>query len=260
MIPSASLRGAGRPLTGEVLRSLKIILATLGGNLFIVLGSVVFGSLAILGSWAPQGDRWVFRMARYWSRGLLAASGLRLEVTQPVEVEASLSYVFMPNHQSLYDIPAMIATLPVPAFFFAKRSLFQIPIFGWALSAGGFVSIDRKDRSSARQSFAKAVASLQKGRSTVIYPEGTRSLDGRLLSFERGGFLLAIKSGAAIVPAGIRGSLNVRKRDGWIVTPGTIKVAYGKAVETSEYTVRTRGELIERVKSDIAALSGSPEG
>lgn len=162
----------------------------------------------------------------------------------------------MPNHQSLYDIPAMIATLPVPAFFFAKRSLFQIPIFGWALKAGGFISIDRRDRSRARESFAKAVESLQKGRSTVIFPEGTRSLDGELLPFERGGFLLAIKSGAAIVPAGVCGTVAARRRGAWKITPGTIRVAYGEPVETSGYTVRTRGELIDTIENEIKCLAG----
>jgi len=235
-----------------------IILATLGGNLFIVGGSVIFGTLAILGSWTPAGDRWVFLMARLWSRGLLAASGLHLEESGGGSLDTSRCYVFMPNHQSLYDIPALIATLPVPAFFFAKRSLFRIPIFGWALQAGGFISIDRRDRSGAKQSFAKAVKTLQEGSSTVIFPEGTRSLDGRLLPFERGGFLLAIKSGAAIVPAGIEGSLAVRRRGGWKVTPGTIKVDYGRPIETSGYSVRSRDELADTVRHEIMLLAELP--
>ena len=242
------------------MRTLRIILATLGGNLFIVLGSVVFGTLAILGSWTRDGDRWVFLMARQWSRGLLIASGLKLEVSDGDPLDSSRCYVFMSNHQSLYDIPALLATLPLPAFFFAKRSLFQIPIFGWALKAGGFISIDRRDRSRARESFAKAVKSLQKGRSTVIFPEGTRSLDGELLPFERGGFLLAIKSGAAIVPAGIRGTLEVRKKGGWKVTPGRIRIAYGSPMESSPYNVRSRGELIETIEQEIRSLAALPEG
>lgn len=242
------------------MRTLRIILATVGGNLFIVLGSVLFGTLAILGSWTPAGHRWVFLMARLWSQGLLKASGLRVDLESLPTLDPNRCYVFMPNHQSLYDIPAILATLPLPAFFFAKRSLFQIPIFGWALRAGGFISIDRQDRSGARESFAKAVESLQKGRSTVIFPEGTRSLDGQLLPFERGGFLLAIKSGASIVPAGIRGSLAVRKRGSWMVTPGRIEVGYGRPVETSGFNVRSRGVLIEALRREIASLAGLPQG
>ena len=242
------------------MRTLRIILATLGGNLFIVLGSVLFGTLAILGSWTHRGDRWVFLMAQLWSRGLLTASGLRLEVAKLPSLDPDRRYVFMPNHQSLYDIPAILATLPLPAFFFAKRSLFQIPIFGWALRAGGFISIDRRDRSGARESFARAVDSLRQGRSTVIFPEGTRSLDGKLLAFERGGFLLAIKSGAAIVPTGIRGTLAVRKRGGWKVTPGRIGIGYGTPIETTDFNVRSRDDLMEILRREISSLAGLPEG
>ena len=237
-----------------------IILATLGGNLYLLVGSAVFATLAILGSWMPNGDRWVFLMARLWSRGLLVASGLRLEVSDRPSLDPSHCYVFMSNHQSLYDIPALIASLPLPAFFFAKRSLFQIPIFGWALRAGGFVSVDRRDRSGAKKSFGKAVKNLQQGRSTVIFPEGTRSLDGGLLPFERGGFLLAIKSGAAIVPAGIRGSLEVRKRGGWKVAPGRIRVEYGRPLETSHYNVQSRSDLVDAVRQEILSLAEMPEG
>lgn len=241
------------------MRTLGIIFATLGGNIFIVIGSAIFGSLAILGSWTVSGHVWVFRMARLWSRGMLAASGLRLEVSGQPCLDASRCYVFMSNHQSLYDIPALIATLPLPAVFFAKRSLFQIPIFGWALKAGGFISIDRHDRSGAKESFGQAVETLRKGRSTVIFPEGTRSLDGELLPFERGGFLLAIKSGAAIVPAGIRGTLEVRRRGGWKITPGTIRVEYGRPIDTSGYTTRSRGELVDSVRKEISVLAVLPE-
>jgi len=240
------------------LRNLGIILATISGNIYIVVGSLIFGTLSILGSWVPQGYRWVFWMARLWSRGLLVASGLRLESSGGQPLESGRCYVLMSNHQSLYDIPALIATLPVPAFFLAKRSLFQIPIFGWALKSGGFISIDRRDRSSAKESFRQAVKSLQKGRSTVIFPEGTRSLDGLLLPFERGGFLLAIKSGAAIVPVGIRGTLAVRRRGGWRITPGTIKVEYGIPMETGDHRVGTRGELAEVVRREISSLAGLP--
>jgi len=133
-------------------------------------------------------------------------------------------------------------------------------VFGWALRAGGFVSVDRRDRSRVKESFGKAVKHLRRGRSTVIFPEGTRSLDGRLLSFERGGFLLAIKSGAAIVPAGIRGTLAVRRRGGWKVTPGRIRVEYGGPLETSRYTIRSRSNLVDAVRQEILSLAEMPEG
>ena len=236
---------------------LAVILATLCGNLFLVLGSLFFGSLAILTAWIPPRGDWVYFMARLWSRGLLLSSGLPLSVAAGPKLDPQGRYVFMSNHQSLYDIPALIQTLPGQARFLAKRSLFQIPIFGWALKAGGFVSIDRKDRSRASESFADAVDRVRSGASAVVFPEGTRSLDGRLLPFERGGFLLAIKAGAAIVPVGIRGSLAVRPRDSWIVRPGRIRVSYGTPIDASRFGVRGRAELVELVREKMAELAGA---
>ncbi len=230
-------------------------LATLSGNLFLVFGSIFFGTLAILTAWIPPRGDWVYFMARLWSRGLLFSSGLRLRVISGTSLESNRCYVFMSNHQSLYDIPALIQSLPGQARFLAKRSLFQIPIFGWALKAGGFVSIDRKDRSRASESFADAVDRLKSGSSAVVFPEGTRSLDGELLPFERGGFLLAIKSGAKIVPVGIQGSLQVRSRDSWVVRPGTITVAYGMPIDVESFGIRRRTELVEEVRTRIARLA-----
>ncbi len=228
--------------------------ATLGGNLFIVVGSLVLGCLAILFAWVPPKGRWVFLMARLWSRGLLATSGLRLTVRRETELGRDRCYIFMPNHQSLYDIPALIASLPVPAFFFAKRSLFKIPVFGWAIRAGGFVSIDRKDRSQAAKGFALAMENLRRGLSTVIFPEGTRSLDGEMLPFERGGFLLALKSGSDIVPVAVRGTLEVRRRGSMRIRPGRIEVRYGSPLAVKEFDVRERGRLAEVVEQEIASL------
>ncbi|MEJ2086110.1 MAG: lysophospholipid acyltransferase family protein [Acidobacteriota bacterium] len=235
--------------------AVSVALATLFGNLFLVLGSLFFGTLSILTAWIPPRGDWVYFMARLWSRGLLLSSGIRLTVSAGSRLDPSGRFVFMSNHQSLYDIPALIQSLPGQARFLAKRSLFQIPIFGWALKAGGFVSIDRKDRSRAAESFAEAVARLRSGASAVVFPEGTRSLDGHLLPFERGGFLLAIKSGTAIVPVGIAGSLQVRSRDSWIVRPGRIEVRYGAPIDVRQFGIRGRAELSELVRAKIAELA-----
>jgi 1-acyl-sn-glycerol-3-phosphate acyltransferase len=160
----------------------------------------------------------------------------------------------MSNHQSMYDIPALLASLPVQTRFLAKRSLFKIPIFGWAIALGGFISVDRSDRSRARESFAAAVEQLRLGASTLVFPEGTRSLDGRLSDFERGGFLLALKSGLAIVPVGIHGSLSVRRRGSLVVRPGRIRVRYGRPIEVESFGIRGRAELEGVVRERLADL------
>jgi 1-acyl-sn-glycerol-3-phosphate acyltransferase len=161
----------------------------------------------------------------------------------------------MSNHESLYDIPALITALPGQTRFLAKRALFRIPLFGWALKVGGFVSIDRSDRSRAGESFAEAMRELEGGASVVVFPEGTRNTDGRLLPFQRGGFLLALKSGLPIVPVGIHGSRRVRFPKGWWIQPGRVTVSCGRPLATSDYGVRDKARLMEDVRRRVVALA-----
>ena len=234
---------------------MRTFVATILGNLTIVVASIFFGSLAIVaGQIPPRGER-VVPFARAWACCLLWSAGVRLEKSFEEVPDKRQSYVFMANHQSLYDIPALIQALPGQTRFLAKKTLFSIPIFGWALRASGFISIDRKDRSRASESFSEAVDRLRSGASAVVFPEGARSRDGELLPFERGGFLLAIKSGAPIVPVGVQGSLKVRLRDRWTVRPGRITVTYGAPIEVESFGIRGRSELVEVVQQQISRLA-----
>ncbi len=236
-------------------RRLAGFAATIGGNLFLVAGTLLLGSLAVLLGWLPPRGRWVYAMARLWSRGLIWSSGVRLSSSFEEALVADRAYVYMSNHQSLYDIPALIAALPGQTRFLAKRSLFRIPVFGWALRAGGFISIDRRDRSRAGESFGDAIRELAAGASAVVFPEGTRS-DGELLPFQRGGFLLALKSGLPIVPVGIRGSREVRARSGYRIRPGHIEVRCGRPLAVDGYGVREKQRLIADVRQQVARLAG----
>lgn len=234
------------------------ILATLTGNLFLVLGSLLLGILAILGSWVPPRGYWVFVMARLWSFLLLRASLVRVDVRRESGLEPGASYVFLANHQSLFDIPALLATVPGQVRMMAKRSLFHIPIFGWALHAGGFIPIDRGDRSTAkaRQSFASAISHIRGGISILLFPEGTRELTDTLLPFQRGGFLLALKSGLPIVPVGVRGTRAVQRKGVWTIRPGTVVISYGAPIDCAAYGIRRKNELIAEVRRRVAELAG----
>ena len=230
-------------------------LATLTGNFFLLVGSGVLAIVTILVSWIPRGV-WAFAVMRIWANGVLAASLIRVEVHCSPELEPGKSYVFLANHQSLFDIPVLLATSPGQLRMMAKRTLFLIPIFGWALKAGGFISVDRADRSTATQSFSLAFARLREGTSVLLFPEGTRSLDDTLLPFQRGGFLLAMKSGLPIVPVGIRGSRAVQSRGSFAIHPGTVAVTYGAPIDPAAYGVRRKRELIAEVRRRIAGPAG----
>lgn len=238
-------------------RRLGVWLATLTGNGFLLLATIVLGAFASIAGWLPPRGHWMWVAARVWSRGLLHASGVKLEVSFETPLARSGTYVFLANHQSMYDIPVLIATLPTEARFMAKKSLFLIPVFGWSLAAGGFIPVDRKDRSTARDTFRIAAARLAQGRSLVIFPEETRSHDGRLLPFKKGGVLLALKSGYPIVPVGIRGTLGVRPRGRHTIHPGLVEVCYGRPIEVSQTGVGARGDLGAIVRAQIAGLIGA---
>jgi 1-acyl-sn-glycerol-3-phosphate acyltransferase len=231
-------------------------LATFTGNLYLVVGTAILSIVTVLVSWIPPRGSWSFAVMRIWSNGLLAASLVRIEARYAPELEPGKSYVFLANHQSLFDIPVLIATAPGQLRMMAKRTLFQIPLFGWALKAGGFISIDRADRSTATQSFSAAFARLREGTSILLFPEGTRSLDDTLLPFQRGGFLLALKSGLPIVPVGIRGSRAVQRRGSFAIHPSTVVVTYGAPIDPAAYGLRRKRELTREVRSRIAGPAG----
>ena len=220
--------------------------------------TILFGVLAILTSWITPGGRVFFFWARLWGKGWVAAAGLRLRVRRASDLDPDRGYVFMANHQSALDIPVLLATLPVVTRFLAKRELFRIPLFGWALRAGGFIPVDRKDRSRARETLRQAADRLAEGSSVLLFPEETRSLDGRLLPFKRGGFLLAWQSGAPVVPVGLEGTGRAQRPHGFRVRPGVVHVRYGAPVPVAASGARERRALEERIRSEIGELAGIP--
>jgi len=225
-------------------------------NVYLVLASIICGFVACFVGWLPPRGDWAYPLARLWSGGWLWFAGVRPQVSQEVALDPHQGYVFLANHQSYFDIPTLIHTLPGQTRFMAKRGLFQIPIFGWALHAGGFIPVDRRDRKSGRATFAAALDRLSRGRSVLIFPEETRSRDGRLLPFKRGGILLALKSGYPIVPVGIRGTAAVQPPGSLRVRPGPVTVRYGKPIKVTELAAEERRGLAALVRAEVERLRG----
>lgn len=235
------------------------VLATFTGNLCLALGSSILSTLAVLVSWIPPRGNWSFGMGRVWSRCLLTASAVRIEARYDPALEPGRSYVFLCNHQSLFDIPLLLTTCPGQVRMMAKKSLFLVPFFGWGLWAGGFIPVDRRDRSTARQSFASAIARLRAGTSILLFPEGTRSMTDTLLPFERGGILLAMKMGLPIVPVGVRGTRAVQPKGSFAIRPGKVEIRYGAPIACADYGIRRRAELTAEVRRRVADLAGLAE-
>ena len=175
----------------------------------------------------------IHSIGRLWGRILLFLSGVTVEVKGLENILAGKPQIFASNHQGAFDILALQAFIPIQFRWVAKRSLFKIPIIGWSMSLAGYVSMDRERSGSAYRSIETAAEKVRNGICVLIFPEGTRSATGELLPFKRGGFLLAIKSGAPVVPLSIRGSTDIMRKGSLFIRPGLIKIAIGRPIQTA---------------------------
>jgi 1-acyl-sn-glycerol-3-phosphate acyltransferase len=229
-------------------------------NSTIVAVATIIGSVAALLSRLFDGSgETVLRFARVWSRAIARLTGLRVEVESRVPLDLGRSYVFMANHLSTVDIWALYIALPIPPRMLAKKQLAAIPLLGWAMWAGRFIFIDRGNAAAARRSIDRAKERIRGGESVLIFPEGTRSRDGQMLPFKKGGFHLAIDAGAPIVPVSIEGSREAMPAGTLLVRGGRVKIKIGVPIETAGLSEEDREQLLDRVRAEIVALlSRSP--
>lgn len=180
-------------------------------------------------------------------------SGVRKEVHGLDKIPKHGAVIFMPNHQSNCDPPAVISVLP-PVLVMAKKEFFRIPVLGLAMRRRGFIPIDRKNRESALAAVDKAVAALQAGHSFLAFPEGTRSPDGRLQTFKKGLFVMAIKAGASIVPVSVSGGRKVMPKDKFAIYPGRVRITFHDPISTVGMAGGDRRKIIDLTRQAI--LSG----
>jgi 1-acyl-sn-glycerol-3-phosphate acyltransferase len=180
------------------------------------------------------------------------AAGLRTRV-EGLENIPARTCLFAANHTSNADPPAIVGAIPRRIAILAKKSLFAIPIVGPAFRMAQFVPIDRANPEQAAASIERAAAQMKNGVSLLVYPEGTRSPDGRLLRFQRAAFGLAIKAGVPVVPVACSGAHRVLAKNSHRIRPGEIVVRFCPAVDAAEYSLNRRSELAERVHAAIAA-------
>jgi 1-acyl-sn-glycerol-3-phosphate acyltransferase len=207
---------------------------------WLVLWTILTGSPDFMYATAMKAVRFGNRLA-----------GIRVQVVGLENIPAQ-PCVFIANHVSNVDPLAFIPAIPRRVGILVKRELFRIPIFSTAMMRAQFTPVDRGDRESSGKSISAAAQLLKEGLSYAIFAEGTRSPDGRLRPFKKGGFTMATEAGAPIVPVAIAGTQKLLQKGSWIIIPGEAKVTFGPPVDASEYTFERRTELIERVESFVA--------
>jgi 1-acyl-sn-glycerol-3-phosphate acyltransferase len=196
--------------------------------------------------------KYVYGISRLWTWMILLIGGVGLKVTGLSHIDPKRQYIFIVNHQSHIDIPVLIQSLPsFQLRWIAKRELLWVPFFGWAMWAAKHITVDRSDRMDALGSFKKAHERMKGGISLVIFPEGTRSSDGNLLPFKRGGLLLAVRTQTPIVPVTISGSRAILPKGDWRLRGGQIEVTVGTPVSVENYRPGTLRALSVHVQELI---------
>lgn len=186
-----------------------------------------------------------------WCRGILAISGVKLVVHDDDRMSDERGLVYMSNHVSWFDIFALAAIIPRYTWI-AKAELRRLPIFGAAADAAGIIFIDRDNRKAAFESYKIAAEDVKQGKSVIICPEGTRGRDYHLRPFKKGPFVLAIASGAPIIPTLVYGTREVMPKGSFRIRSGTVHVHFLDPVPTAGYTYEDRARLMETVWSRMA--------
>ncbi len=237
---------------------LRLLHSLLAGLLAIPV-TAACGLLAVLASLIPPRGDHAVHIASIWGRLLLLIAATRLRVEGRDRFDTDGRYLIMANHESALDIPALLAALPTTlnVRFLAKKSLFRIPFLGWAMRGMGFIAVDRTDRSTASRTFERSAHLIAGGRSVLVFPEETRSPDGALLPFQRGGFLMALKSGLPILPVGLEGARVAMPARRLVLRATTVVVRFGEPVPTAGRRIAERRQLTEEIREAIDQLRGT---
>jgi 1-acyl-sn-glycerol-3-phosphate acyltransferase len=233
-----------------IVAAVRSVLTYVAVSLYVLVTGLVGMLLAVL-------FRWTDLLYVFGHGGVqlgLALSGIRYRVIGTEHLPLSRAAVYCANHQSNIDPPVLFAAVHPRMHILYKHEIDRIPVLARAFRMGGFIPIDRRKKESAMRSIEAGAAALRAGHSFLIFPEGTRSKTDDLLPFKKGGFIMAIKGGAPIVPVAIQGGRAAMHRGSWIIRPVTITIRVGPPIETAGLSVEDRDALIVRVREAIEAL------
>lgn len=225
----------------------------------IAIYTIVLGTFSVASSLVDRRGHFAHRCARAWSWLILATTGVTVHLEGLERLEPGRTYVFVSNHQSLYDIPVVFASLPFQLRIIAKASLGSVPFLGWHLRRTGHLLVDRRRPDHARI-LRKWKALVDDGLSLVIFPEGTRSRDGVVAPFKAGSVLLAVEAQVPLVPVSIDGSRFVMRKGRLMTCPGHVRLIVHPPVETAGLSVHDARSLSEHVREVVAAavVTGGP--
>lgn len=219
----------------------------------LFVSSMLFASVVLVTLLFTRSSRVFHALCRAWARTVLALCGITVSVRGTNHLEAGQRYVYVSNHASLFDIPAVIASIPDQIRIVYKKELHWIPLFGWGLKLGSYISIDRGRSVKAQRSLEEAIENIRNGESVLLYAEGTRTLDGRLQPFKRGAFHIAVRAGVPVVPLTINGSFIILPKHSFAIRPGHIELILDRPIHLSGAQGKEAElKLMEEVHAAIA--------
>lgn len=216
------------------------------------LSTPALGLLAIALSLFDSSGNLPHRVARLWAKVQLRSSGTKVTVRGLENADPGGNYILVSNHQSSFDIFVLLGCLPLQFRWLAKAELFRIPFLGWSMSRIGYIPIERDSPKKAYRSLLKAAERLRGGTSVMIFPEGTRSPDGRLQPFKKGVFLLALKSQASILPIAVRGTGRVMAKGAWRICPAQVEIIIELPIPTAGLPPLGEEDLSARIRQVLS--------
>lgn len=219
---------------------------------FLSLYTLVLGPPLILFTLATKSADLMYWVGVKGVVFITRVAGMRVRVEGRENIPVGVC-MFAANHTSNADAAAIVGAIPRRLAIFGRKSLFDIPIVGLAFRLARFVPVDRGNRDAALASVKLAVEYMKTGSSFLVYPEGTRSPDGRLSRFKKGSFVMAIEAGVPVVPVTCAGAHRIMKKKSLVIHPGRVTVRFGKAIDASTYTIEQRDDLAKAVHDAIAA-------
>ena len=226
-------------------------LCTITAYIALGMANLVFAGLIVLVAFVDRRGRLWWPLARLWGRTIYAGAWSPIRTSGFESLTWDQPCILMANHESYMDVPAIIASCPVPIRFVARREVFKSPIMGQAMWMTGQIPIDRSNRERSIASLNKAATKIAAGRTVLVFPEGTRSRDGSLQGFKKGGFMLAINAQVPIVPVGLSGTRSIVPRGSKTFHPGEVGVSVGEPIPTHGLTVEDRDRLMAQVQEAL---------
>lgn len=216
--------------------------------LFLTVGPVLIAYILITHD-LTRPYRWVRRLLRL----VFFLAGIQIDV-RGLENIPDPPVMFVANHQSQIEPPAVFMILPHDVRVFPKKELFRVPILGHLMRIAGFIPVDRKNPERAKKDIARAVDMMHEGISFLIFPEGTRTRTGHVQRFKKGGFVLSIQAGVPIVPIAIEGAYELCRKGEWRLRPGRVKIQVLEPIPTKGLTIDDRDTLAQKTREVILSV------